>query len=118
MFLNKLIIYTQYYLDFSRNIARIRQLQGKQEQFLKQKPAELDKLVEIAKIHSTEAANAIECIRTANTRLKQFVEQRTLPKNRDEEEIAKYKDLYYEALANSLEGWHEDKDARCLLSTY
>ena len=74
-------------------IAQIRQLQGKQEQFLKQKPAELDKLVEIAKIQSTEASNAIEGIRTTNTRLKQLVEQRTSPKNRDEEEIAGYRDV-------------------------
>jgi len=74
-------------------IAQIRQLQGKQEQFLKQKPAELDKLVEIAKIQSTEASNAIEGISTTNTRLKQLVEQRTSPKNRDEEEIAGYRDV-------------------------
>ena len=74
-------------------IAQIRQLQGMQEQFLKQKPVELDKLVEIAKIQSTEASNAIEGIRTTNTRLKQLVEQRTSPKNRDEEEIAGYRDV-------------------------
>lgn len=73
-------------------ISQIRLLQGKQEQFVKQKPAELDRLVEIAKIQSTEASNAIEGIRTTNTRLKQLVEERTTPKNRDEEEIAGYRD--------------------------
>ena len=51
-------------------VAQIRQLQGRQEEFLKQKPDELDKLVQIAKIKSTEASNAIEDIRTTNTRLK------------------------------------------------
>ncbi len=74
-------------------VAQIRQLQGRQEQFLKQKPDELDKLVEIAKVQSTEASNAIEGIRTTNTRLKQLVEDRTTPKNRDEEEIAGYRDV-------------------------
>lgn len=73
-------------------ISQIRLLQGKQEYFVKQKPAELDRLVEIAKIQSTEASNAIEGIRTTNTRLKQLVEERTMPKNRDEEEIAGYRD--------------------------
>lgn len=79
--------------DIVNYIAQIRQLQGRQEQFLKQKPAELDKLIEIAKVQSTEASNAIEGIRTTNTRLKQLVEQRTTPKNRDEEEIAGYRDV-------------------------
>lgn len=73
-------------------ISQIRLLQGKQEYFVKQKPAELDRLVEIAKIQSTEASNAIEGIRTTDTRLKQLVEERTTPKNRDEEEIAGYRD--------------------------
>lgn len=53
---------------------------------------ELEKLVEIAKIKSTEASNAIEGIRTTNTRLKQLVEEKTTPKNRAEEEIAGYRD--------------------------
>lgn len=73
-------------------ISQIRLLQGKQEYFVRQKPAELDRLVEIAKIQSTEASNAIEGIRTTNTRLKQLVAERTTPKNRDEEEIAGYRD--------------------------
>lgn len=73
-------------------ISQIRLLQGRQEGFLKSKPYELDRLVEIAKIQSTEASNAIEGIRTTNTRLKQLVEERTTPKNRDEEEIAGYRD--------------------------
>ena len=66
---------------------------GKQEQYLKQKPAELEKLVEIAKIQSTEASNAIEGIVTTNTRMKQLVEEKTTPRNRDEQEIAGYRDV-------------------------
>ena len=61
--------------------------------YLKQKPEELDKLIEIAKIQSTEASNEIEGIRTTNTRLKQLVADKTTPRNRDEEEIMGYRDV-------------------------
>jgi Fic family protein len=53
----------------------------------------LEKLVEIAKVQSTEASNAIEGIVTTNTRIKQLVEEKTTPKNRDEQEIAGYRDV-------------------------
>ena len=66
---------------------------GKQELFLKQHPEELEKLVEIAKAHSTEASNAIEGIVTTNTRIRQLVEEKTTPRNRDEQEIAGYRDV-------------------------
>ena len=74
-------------------IAAIYKFAGKQELYLKQRPDELEKLVEIAKIQSTEASNAIEGIVTTNTRIKQLVEEKTTPKNRDEEEIAGYRDV-------------------------
>ena len=73
-------------------IAAIYKEFGKQELYLKQKPQELEKLVEIAKIQSTEASNAIEGIITTSTRIKQLVENKTTPKNRDEQEIAGYRD--------------------------
>ena len=74
-------------------IAAIYKYAGKQEQYLKQRPEELEKLVEIAKIQSTEASNAIEGIVTTSTRIKQLVEEKTTPKNRDEQEIAGYRDV-------------------------
>ena len=74
-------------------IAAIYKEAGKQELYLKQKPQELEKLVEIAKIQSTEASNAIEGIITTSTRIKQLVEEKTTPKNRDEQEIAGYRDV-------------------------
>lgn len=74
-------------------IAAIYKYEGKQELYLKQRPDELGKLVEIAKIQSTESSNAIEGIVTTNTRIKQLVEESTTPKNRDEEEIAGYRDV-------------------------
>lgn len=74
-------------------IAAIYKEAGKQEIYLKQRPEELEKLVEIAKIQSTEASNAIEGIMTTNTRIKQLVEEKTTPKNKDEQEIAGYRDV-------------------------
>ena len=74
-------------------IAAIYKEAGKQEMFLKQRPAELEKLVEIAKIQSTEASNAIEGIVTTETRIRQLVSQKTTPRNRDEQEIAGYRDV-------------------------
>lgn len=74
-------------------IAAIYKEAGKQELFLKQHPEELEKLVEIAKVQSTEASNAIEGIVTTNTRIRQLVEEKTTPRNRDEQEIAGYRDV-------------------------
>lgn len=74
-------------------IAAIYKEAGKQEMYLKQRPEELEKLVEIAKVQSTEASNAIEGIVTTSTRIKQLVEEKTTPKNRDEQEIAGYRDV-------------------------
>ena len=48
----------------------------------------MEKLVEIAKIQSTEASNAIEGIVTTNTRIRQLVEEKTTPRNRLEHTIA------------------------------
>lgn len=73
-------------------IAAIYKETGKQELYLKHQPETLEKLVEIAKIKSTEASNAIEGIVTTNTRMKQLVEEKTTPKNRNEQEIAGYRD--------------------------
>lgn len=73
-------------------IAAIYKEAGKQELYLKQRSDELEKLVEIAKVQSTEASNAIEGIVTTNTRIKQLVAEKTTPRNRDEQEIAGYRD--------------------------
>ena len=73
-------------------IAAIYKEAGKQEMYLKQRPEELEKLVEIAKVQSTEASNAIEGIVTTSTRIRQLVEEKTAPRNRDEQEIVGYRD--------------------------
>lgn len=91
-------------------IAAVYKEAGKQELYLKQRPAELEKLVEIAKVQSTEASNAIEGIVTTSTRIRQLVEEKTTPKNRDEQEIAGYRDV--------LNIIHESFDAIPLTQNY
>lgn len=91
-------------------IAAIYKEAGKQELYLKQRPKELEKLVEIAKIQSTEASNAIEGIVTTSTRIRQLVEDKTTPRNRDEQEIAGYRDV--------LSIIHESFDAIPLTQNY
>ena len=73
-------------------ISQIYAEKGKQELYLKQKPSELKDLVESAKRQSTEASNEIEGIRTTSTRLKQIMTEKSAPKNRNESEIAGYRD--------------------------
>lgn len=72
-------------------LTQIHEFKGKQELYIKQKPIELERLIEIAKIQSTEASNRIEGIVTTNARLKQLVENKTTPRNRDEAEILGYR---------------------------
>ena len=91
-------------------IAAIYKEAGKQELYLKQRPDELEKLVEVAKIRSTEASNAIEGILTTNTRIRQLVAEKTTPRNRDEQEIAGYRDV--------LSVIHENFDAIPLTRNY
>ena len=96
--------------DILGYIAAIYKEAGKQELYLKQRPEELERLVEIAKIQSTEASNAIEGIVTTSTRIKQLVEEKTAPRNRDEQEIAGYRDV--------LNIIHENFDAIPLSQNY
>lgn len=72
-------------------IGLIHEFKGRQQLYLAQKPFELDKLVELAKIQSTEASNAIEGIITTKQRLLQLMEEKTTPINRDEKEIKGYR---------------------------
>lgn len=74
-------------------IAKIHEYKGRQELFVRQKKDKLEKLVEIAKIQSTESSNKIEGIVSTNTRIKQLVQDKTTPRNRDEKEIMGYRDV-------------------------
>ena len=72
-------------------VGLIHEYKGRQQLYLEQKPEELDKLVELSKIQSTEASNVIEGIRTTYSRLKQLMADKVTPKNRNENEILGYR---------------------------
>ena len=74
-------------------IAQINEFKGRQELYIRQKPVELEKLVEIARIQSVGSSNRIEGIVTTETRIRQLVQEKTAPINRDEKEIAGYRDV-------------------------
>ena len=79
--------------DILNLIAKIHEYKGKQELFIRQKPKELGRLIAIAKIQSTEASNRIEGIVTSSTRMKQLFNEKTTPRNREENEIMGYRDV-------------------------
>lgn len=74
-------------------VAKIHEFKGKQELYFQQKPVELERLVEIAKVQSTESSNRIEGIVTTRFRLQQLAEDKTTPRNRDEKEILGYRNV-------------------------
>ena len=71
----------------------IHEYKGKQELYIQQKPDELEKLVVIAKVQSTESSNRMEGIVTKSGRIKSLLGQKSAPRNRDEKEIAGYRDV-------------------------
>ena len=79
--------------DIVNLVAKIHERKGRQDLFIRQKPIELNRLVELAKIQSTEASNKIEGIVTTSTRIKQLFAEKTTPRNRDEDEIMGYRDV-------------------------
>lgn len=84
---------TTWDTDILNLVAKIHECKGRQDLFLRQKPMELDRLVEMAKIQSTESSNKIEGIVTTGSRMKQLFAEKTAPRNRDEDEIMGYRDV-------------------------
>ena len=74
-------------------LTQIHEYKGEQALFIEAKADVLTKLVEIAKIQSTESSNKIEGIFTTDARLKALVMDKTRPKTRNEREIAGYRDV-------------------------
>ena len=74
-------------------LTQIHEHKGRQELYSRQKPVELEKLTEVAKVQSVESSNRIEGIITTSSRIGQIVREKTTPKNRDEKEIAGYRDV-------------------------
>lgn len=79
--------------EIVKKLTLINEYKGEQRLFIEAHKDELIELVEIAKIQSTEASNRIEGISTADDRLKNLVQAKTTPRNRDESEIAGYRDV-------------------------
>ena len=74
-------------------LAQIHEQKGQQNLFIEVHKDALSELLEIAKIQSTEASNRIEGIITTDDRLKKIVWNKTTPQNRNEREIAGYRDV-------------------------
>ena len=74
-------------------ISQIHEFRGKLSNIELKNKAKINKLVEIAKIQSTEASNKIEGIVTTATRIKQICKNKAMPKTRDEKEILGYRDV-------------------------
>jgi Fic family protein len=74
-------------------LTQIHEHKGQQNLFIEAEKDVLSKLLEIAKIQSTEASNRIEGIITTDERLKKIVRDKTMPQSRSEREIAGYRDV-------------------------
>ncbi len=79
--------------DIVSLLSQIHEFKGKQAKLMVTGRDTLTKLVEIAKIQSTEASNKIEGIYTSDERLKKIVQEKTMPRTRGEKEIAGYRDV-------------------------
>lgn len=74
-------------------ISKIHEYKGKQSYLLDSKKSTLDTLLKVAKIQSTSSSNKIEGVYTTDKRINEIVNQKLEPKNRNEEEIAGYRDI-------------------------
>ena len=79
--------------DIVGMVGQIHEYKGEQNLFIEAKADALSQLLEIAKIQSTEASNRIEGIYTSNERLEQLIKEKTMPRTRNEQEIAGYRDV-------------------------
>ena len=74
-------------------VSMIHEYKGKQTLYIEANPDILTSLLKIAKIQSTEYSNKIEGIRTTDKRINELINDKVKPKNRNEEEIAGYRDV-------------------------
>lgn len=82
-----------YTPDIMNLISKIHEFKGKQELFIEAKPDILESMLKIAKIQSTGSSNRIEGIFTSDARLSELVMKKSEPQNRDEAEIAGYREV-------------------------
>lgn len=79
--------------DIVALLTKIHEFKGEQTLYIEAYSDTLSEMTSIAKIQSTEASNKIEGIYTSDERLKKIVQDKTMPKTRDEQEIAGYRDV-------------------------
>ena len=79
--------------EILKNVARIHECKGRQEHFAERNPKQALRLVEMAKIRSTESSNQLEGIVTTSARIRQLVKMNTSPRTRSEREIVGYRDV-------------------------
>lgn len=98
-------------------LTKIHEFKGEQNLFIESNADKLSDLLDMAIIQSTESSNRIEGIYTSNERLKKIVMEKTMPKSRDEREIAGYRDVlnqihhnhdYITISSNSILRFHGD----------
>lgn len=71
----------------------VREYKGRQDLYLNARADVLNALMEVAKVQSTTSSNRIEGIATSDARMRELMSQKTVPKNRNEREIAGYRDV-------------------------
>lgn len=84
----------------ARTLGAVDTAHGREDAFRLQRPRVLEALVDVARIQSTEASNAIEHVVAPRRRIEALVAQKTTPRNRSEAEIAGYRavlDLIHES---------------------
>lgn len=74
-------------------LTSIHEYKGEQRLIAERYADVLTDLVDIARIQSTESSNKIEGIYASDERLKKIVLDKTMPRNRNEQEIAGYRDV-------------------------
>ncbi|PXX56874.1 Fic family protein [Hungatella effluvii] len=74
-------------------LTTIHEYKGEQRLIVSRHADILNNLVNVAKIQSTESSNKIEGIYTSDDRLKKIVLDKTMPRSRNEREIAGYRDV-------------------------
>lgn len=79
--------------DIINLLSAIHEQKGRQERFLKSRSDLMSGLLRVARIQSTQSSNRIEGIQTSDARIAALVQEKAQPQNRDEKEIAGYRDV-------------------------
>jgi len=80
-------------------LGQVDQGRGREDLYRRQRPAILERLVQVARIQSAEASSALEGVTAPPLRMRDLMAERTEPRNRSEAEIAGYRaalDLIHE----------------------